>query len=98
MSLTLQETFRQIDRFVNLSDGLAVRPVAEWMMMIDPSDPTEYVLSVDGMGQLMIHQLDLRGWAISPPAFVEQKKGADAFAPQGFLNRPLVRHSPQMYV
>ena len=73
MPYTLVETLRQIDPYVQLNDGQTVATVAYRLRSIDPRDLTEYSLAVDAAGRLLIYRLNLRGFLIRPPVFVEQK-------------------------
>jgi hypothetical protein len=73
MSLSLFETFCQIDPYVRFNDGARVTTAGQIRLMADPSDTTEYVLGTDGSGRLVVYQLSLRGYAVFPPAFVEEK-------------------------
>lgn len=73
MPYTLHETLRQIDPFVHLNDGQTVATVEQRLMSVDPRDLTEYAIGVDFAGRLVIYRLNLRGYLISPAAFVEVK-------------------------
>lgn len=96
MSYTLDETLRQIDRFVNLSDGHSVHRAGEWLAFVDLADPSEYILCVDSIGRLLIHRLDCAGYMIFPPAFVEEKQ-PDQKSSVGLSPQFDFRH-PQNYV
>jgi hypothetical protein len=76
MPYTLHETLRQIDPYVQLSDGESVATVEHRLMFVDPHDLTQYALGVDAVGRLVIYRLNLRGYLISPAAFVEVKPPA----------------------
>jgi hypothetical protein len=76
MSFTLQEILDQIDPFVTLSDGFSSRTVIEWLERVDLADTSEYILTADPRGRLLITQLDFEGYPILPPAFVEDKRPA----------------------
>ena len=81
MSCTLEETLGQIDPYVKLSNGTFIHPVGHWLKLLDPADSAEYILCVDSVGRLLIHELDFAGYMIFPPAFVEQK-ASDPHRPQ----------------
>jgi hypothetical protein len=73
MSLSLFETFRQIDPYVRFTDGTSIATAGAILESIDPSDPTEYVMMSDGIGRLLIYRLDVSGRVIFPPVYVEEK-------------------------
>jgi hypothetical protein len=81
MSLTLFETFRQIDPYVWFTDGASLATAGAILESLDRSDPTEYVMMADGVGRLLIYRLDVRGRVIVPPVYVEEKIAA----PRGTL-------------
>jgi hypothetical protein len=62
-----------MDPFVQLSDGLCTNTVEHWLELIDEADPTEYTLSVDAQGRFLIHEIDISGYRMNQPAFVENK-------------------------
>ena len=95
MSFTLHETLSQMDRYVHLSDGSVVETVGHWLQMIDPADPTEYVLGVDNAGRFLVHRLDSTGHLVQPPDFIEARNTpiyASEF-PRLFFSS----QSPQLY-
>ena len=73
MSLTLFETFSQIDPYVRFNDGVHVISAGEIRTMADPADLTEYAIGSDGSGRLVVYRLNLRGAAVLPPAYIEEK-------------------------
>lgn len=73
MPYTLFETLSQIDPYVQLNDGQSISTVATRLLSIDHSDLAEYAIGVDAVGRILIYRLNLRGYPIRPPAFVEQK-------------------------
>ncbi len=50
-----------------------VSTVSDILAQTSPFEQTEYVLFTDGVGRLMIYQLDSCGRIVSPPCFVEEK-------------------------
>jgi hypothetical protein len=76
MPYTLVETLRQIDPFVQLTNGNTVAEVCHWLKSADSNDQTEYAMTVDSVGRLLIYRLDLNGRIIRPPAFIEEKPAA----------------------
>jgi len=76
MSLTLFETFRQIDPYVRFTDGTCIATAGAILESIDPSDPAEYVMMADGIGRLLIYRLDIRGRVVFPPVYAEEKTSA----------------------
>jgi hypothetical protein len=73
MPYTLSETFHLMDPYVQLNDGSTVATVAHRKLLIDHTELTEYSLEVDSAGRFLIYRLDIRGFRIHPPAFIEQK-------------------------
>ena len=77
MSFTLQETLEQIDPYRDPLGRLSQPDRrTNGSTRLDQADTTEYIMTADSQGRLVIHQLDFAGYPIQPPVLVEQKKPA----------------------
>jgi hypothetical protein len=88
MSLTLFETFRQLDPNVKFTDGTIVETAASILARIDRCDPAEYVLMSDAVGRFVIYRLDFSGRAMFPPVYVEAKSDAPHGTLAAILPKP----------
>ena len=82
MLFTLSEALRQIDPHVVLDDGVTARTVEQLLFSVDNASPLEYFIGKDSEGRLLIFEIDSRGFAVYPAAFVEKKNLGSVDSPR----------------